>query len=115
MKSSRSRSALPLPVSRALRKLGNDIGLARRRRGISTALMAQRAFISRTTLVRVENGDPGVSLGIFASVVFVLGMTDRLASLLDFSIDPIGRDLDEERLPKRIRRPKSSEAGVHAT
>ena len=45
--------------------------------------MAERAFISRSTLVRVEKGDPGVSLGIYASVLFVLGMADRLGDLAD--------------------------------
>jgi hypothetical protein len=34
-------------------------------------------------MVRVEKGDPSVSLGIYASVMFVLGMTERLANLLD--------------------------------
>jgi DNA-binding XRE family transcriptional regulator len=115
MKTSRAQSALPLPVSRALRKLGADISIARRRRGISTPLMAERAFISRTTLVRVEKGDPGVSLGIYASVIFVLGITDRLTNLLDPSQDPTGQALEEERLPKRIRTRRSSEAGDHAT
>jgi DNA-binding XRE family transcriptional regulator len=115
MKTSRAQSALPLPVSRALRKLGTDISVARRRRGISTPLMAERAFISRTTLVRVEKGDPSVSLGIYASVIFVLGMTERLANLLDPSQDPAGQALEEDRLPKRIRSRKSPEAGGHAT
>jgi hypothetical protein len=66
--------------------------------------MAERAFITRNTLAKVEKGDPGVSLGIYASVLFVLGMTDRLAELVDPARDPMGQDLDERRLPKRIRR-----------
>lgn len=115
MKSSRAQSALPLPVTRALRKLGGDLSVARRRRGISTALMAERAFISRTTLVRAEKGDPGVSLGIYASILFVLGMTERVASLLDPSNDHAGQALEEERLPKRIRTPKTHEGDGHAT
>ena len=65
--------------------------------------MAERAFISRSTLVRVEKGDPGVSLGIYASVLFVLGMADRLGDLADVARDPVGLSLEEERLPRRIR------------
>jgi transcriptional regulator with XRE-family HTH domain len=103
MRSSLAKTALPIPVRRALKKLGADISVARRRRGIGTALMAERAFTTRPTLMKIERGDPAVSLGIYASVLFVLGMTERLASLVDPAQDPLGMSLDEERLPKRIR------------
>jgi hypothetical protein len=78
--------------------------------------MAERAFISRSTLVRVEKGDPGVSMGIYASVLFVLGMADRLGDVMDAARDPVGLSLEEEWLPRRIRaaRPRSSDAG-HGT
>jgi transcriptional regulator with XRE-family HTH domain len=69
-------------------------------------IMAERAFISRATLGRVERGEPSVSLGIYATVLFVLGMTDRLAALADPTADRLGLMLDEEQLPKRIRLPK---------
>lgn len=103
MRSSLAKTALPIPVRRALKKLGADISVARRRRGIATALMAERAFTTRPTLMKIERGDPSVSLGIYASVLFVLGMTERLADLVDPAQDPLGMALDEERLPKRIR------------
>lgn len=99
----KSKAALPIPVRRALRKLGTDIRDARRRRRIPTAVMAERAFISRMTLNKVEKGDSGVSLGIYATVLFVLGMTDRLAELADPRHDAVGLSLEEERLPQRIR------------
>ena len=73
--------------------------------------MSERAFISRTTLVRAEKGDPGVSLGIYASILFVLGLTERLTNLVDPSNDHIGQALEEEHLPKRIRTPKPLEGG----
>jgi transcriptional regulator with XRE-family HTH domain len=107
---SQSNSELPLPVQRALRKFGGDVRDARLRRRISTAILAQRASISRSTLFKVERGDPGVSLGIYATVLFVLGMIDRLNSLVDVRQDVIGLELDEERLPKRIRSRKSKSA-----
>ena len=65
--------------------------------------MAERALISRMTLNKVEKGNPGVSLGIYATVLFVLGMTDRLAELADARHDAVGLSLEEERLPQRIR------------
>ena len=108
MKSSKAKTALPLKVSRAILKLGADISVARRRRGISHALMAERAFISTSTLGRADRGDPGVSIGIYASLLFVLDMTDRLATLVDPGQDAVGLALDEERLPKRIRQPRNS-------
>lgn len=93
---------LPVPVRRALRKLGSDIRDARRRRRIPTAVMAERVMISRPTLVKVERGDPSVSLGIYATALFVLGMIDRLANLADASKDVVGLELEDERLPERI-------------
>jgi len=94
-------------VKRAIEKLGADISVARCRRAISHGLMAERAFISPSTLVRAEKGDPGVSLGIYASILFVLDMTDRLSALADPAHDPVGQALEEQRLPKRIRQPRT--------
>jgi len=94
---------MPIPVTRALRKLGHDIKDARRRRRISMEIAAQRASISRPTLDRVERGDPSVSIGSYATVLFVLGMVDRLVDLVDPKNDPVGLQLEEEHLPKRIR------------
>lgn len=68
-------------------------------------LMAERVFTSRQTIARIERGDPRVSMGIYATVIFVLGLTDRLSSLVDATVDPFVLDLDEERLPKRVRPP----------
>jgi transcriptional regulator with XRE-family HTH domain len=99
----RSVPPLPLPVKRALAKLGADIRSARLRRRISTTIMAGRAFITRPTLLKVERGDPGVSLGIYATVLFVLGLTPRVADLADARADETGHQLEEEQLPKRIR------------
>ncbi|MCK4506475.1 MAG: hypothetical protein KAW14_12740 [Candidatus Aegiribacteria sp.] len=95
---------LPIPVQHLLRKLGQDIRDARRRRRIPTAILAERASISRTTLAKLEKGNPGVSLGIFATVLFSLGMSDRLADLADVRHDRTGLALEEENLPKRIRK-----------
>ena len=54
--------ALPSPVDNAMRKLGNDIWDAWLRGCIPVAVMAQRAFISRTTLVKLEKGYRGVAV-----------------------------------------------------
>jgi DNA-binding XRE family transcriptional regulator len=94
--------------------MGVDIRDARRRRRIPTATMAERAGISRTTLHKVEQGDPGVSLGTYATVLFVLGLEERIADLADPRNDAVGLDLEAEALPKRIRarRPRTSQTGA---
>lgn len=98
----RTNPPMPLPVKRALAKLGSDIRAARLRRRITTSLMAERAMITRTTLSKVEKGNPGVSLGIYATVLFILGMTNRLSELADVRSDDVGLQLDETRLPKHV-------------
>jgi hypothetical protein len=107
----KSLRTLPIPVRNALRKLGRDIRDARLRRRLPTTVVAHRAFIDRKTLGKVENGDPGVSVGTYATVLFILGMTDRFAELADARFDPVGLALEEERLPKRIR----SKSEAHST
>lgn len=103
MKATRALSALPVPVRRGLRKLGQDLSFARRRRRLTMALVAERAFIGRNTLTRVERGDPSVSMGIYATVLFVLGLADRIATLADPGGDRAGLALEEEQLPRRVR------------
>lgn len=104
----RAPSPLPIPVKKALRKLGQDIRKARLRRRITMDLMAKRALISRTTLTKVEKGDSSVSLGIYASVIFVLGLMPNLANILDVDNDELGRILEDEKLPQRVRLPNLS-------
>ena len=103
--------ATPLPVVRALRKLGADIRDARRRRRIPVAILSERASISRTTLHRIEKGDPTASAGNYATVLFALGMADRLADVADVRHDAVGLALEEEHLPQRIRLPRRQQPG----
>src|SRR5258707_15800203 len=103
MRTSRLSVVLPIPVRGALRKLGRDIRDARRRRRIPAAIAAQRASISRTTLVKIEKGDPGVAIGIYATGLFGLGMADRLGDLAAPKKEPGGLQLEEENLPRRNR------------
>lgn len=86
-----------------MRKLGADIQVARKRRRLTMAIVAERAFISRNTLTRVERGDPAVTLGVYATVLFVLGLAGRLGDLADPLSDNVGLSLEAERLPKRAR------------
>lgn len=103
---------LPLsaPVTRALAKLGRDLALARRRRRLTQASLAERAGIARKTLTRLEKGDPRVALEYLGRVMQVLGEIERLGQLLDTGVDQAGLLMMDEDLPRRVRARKSTEA-----
>jgi len=96
-------STLPRAARQALIKLGEDITVARKKRRISTVSMAERAFISRGTLYKVEKGDPSVSMGIYATVLSILGLIDGLGQVADRRNDSLGLDIEEDRLPKKVQ------------
>ncbi len=106
----RTSHVLPIPVVRALRKLGHDIRDARRRRRIPVSILAERASLSRMTLNKIEKGDAGVYIGNYATVLFSLGLIDRLADVADPTHDTLGRELEEEHLPERIRLARPTKA-----
>lgn len=94
---------VPLPVERAIRKLGSDISLARRRRHISQASLAERMGASLSTVRRMEKGDLRVPIHFFARALHVFGEIQALEDLLDTTKDDIGLTLMDENLPKRVR------------
>jgi transcriptional regulator with XRE-family HTH domain len=98
---------LPIPSIRALKKLGQDISCARRRRRITVQLISERANLSKNTILKIEQGSPSVSMGGYAAVLFVLGLTERIGNLADSIYDLTGRQLEDENLPKRIHLPKN--------
>ena len=93
----------PAAVRRVLRKLGADIRDARRRRRLSMAVVAERAFTSRSTLQRIEAGDANVGIGIYAAALQALGLLDGLEGIADISHDTTGQALVSAALPKRVR------------
>ena len=103
MRDTRALDALPIAVRRSLKKFGQDLSIARRRRRLTMELVAERALVTRKTLGRVERGDASVSLGIYATVMFVLGLSARLDMLADAGDDELGLALEEQQLPKRVR------------
>ena len=97
-------------VRRALRKLGADIRDARRRRRLPMAVVAERAFTSRSTLQRVEAGETNVGIGIYAGVLQALGLLDGLSRIADIGNDSVGQALASAELPRHVhlRRPAGS-------
>jgi transcriptional regulator with XRE-family HTH domain len=98
-----AHKSLPRSARSAISKLGEDIAVARKKRRISTVSMAERAFISRGTLYKVEKGDPSVSMGVYATVLSILGLADGLGAAADRRDDSLGLDIEEDRLPKKVQ------------
>lgn len=99
---SRTTPLAPLAVRRALRQLGLDLQRARRRRRLTAEMVAQRAQITRPTLRRVERGDASVAVGTYASVLWVLGLGERIGELAAPETDALGLSLADEQLPQRV-------------
>ena len=102
-KNSRSLSSLPPEPAHAVAQLGEYIRVARKRRGMTLDDMASRMFVTRKTLARLENGDPGVSLAVLASALWVLGFEKDLKEVALPEKDKVGNYLDRQRLPQRVR------------
>ena len=98
-----SQKSLPNEIVGALTHLGKQIRIARKRRAITMEEMASRMFVTRKTLWRLENGDPGVTLGILASALWVLGLEKELGRIAQPEHDEIGIYRERKRLPKRVR------------
>lgn len=98
---------LPPKVKRALSKLGADVAMARKKRGLTILMMAERLGIAKSTYLRIEKGDPSVSMGAYAMTFFVLGFPGILGEILDPRSDDQGILLDAERLPQRVRTRKT--------
>lgn len=96
-------SILPPKIRRSLAKLGADLAVARKKRNLTIRMMAERVGVAKSTYLRVEKGDPRVSMGVYAMALFVLGFGDSLGDLVDARRDEQGLLLDMERLPERVR------------
>jgi transcriptional regulator with XRE-family HTH domain len=98
---------LPLGLRRSLAKFGHDLAVARRKRHLTVAMMAERTGLAISTYARIEKGDPSVAMGAYAMALFVLGFGESFGILADARRDEVGLMLDEERLPKRVRTRKA--------
>lgn len=106
-------SPIPLPVERALRRVGHNVALARRRRHLSQEALAERIGASVNTVRRMEDGHPGTALQHVARALQVFGELDKFENLMDTAQDSVGLALMDEKLPQRIRtRRRPSEPGA---
>jgi transcriptional regulator with XRE-family HTH domain len=95
--------AVPPPVARALRSVAGDVSVWRKLRGLTQAQLADRAGVSRDTVVRLEGGDGGVSLENLLRILRGVGVLDSVHRALDPYETDVGRMRSEEELPRRVR------------
>jgi transcriptional regulator with XRE-family HTH domain len=98
-------STTPVAVASGLRRIGEDLGTWRRLRRLTAAQVADRAGVSRHTVMRLENG-AGAGLESVLRVARALGLLDSLVVALDPYATDVGRMRSEEALPERVRRPR---------
>ena len=94
-------------TQRILEQMGLQIKYARLRRKLPSELVAERAGISRATLVSIEKGSPSVAMGCYAAVLHALNYMDK-DLLLVAKDDELGRKLQDLDLPVRKRAPRST-------
>ena len=95
---------LPRKLEDKMKVVGEQIRLARLRRDLSIAQVAERATCSPVTISRVEKGAPTVAIGIYLRVLYALQLDDDI--LLLAQKDDIGRGLQDLRLKQRERASK---------
>ena len=92
---------LPRKAAQNLQIVGEQIRLARLRRDLSIAQIAERAMCNELTVIRVERGTPTVSMGIYLRILYALGLDESILCLA--KDDEVGRSLQDMDLKHRMR------------
>ena len=93
--------SLPSAVTSALGALGENLAVARLRRRESQRAWALRLGVSVPTLIRMERGDPGVGMGIYATALWLIGRATALPELADPQADRGALERDVRAAVKR--------------
>ena len=97
---------LPRKLEQKMQIVGEQIKLARLRRNLSMAQVAERATCSQLTVGRIEKGAPTVAIGIYLRVLYALQLDDDI--LLLAKEDAMGKALQDLSLKKRERASKKN-------
>ena len=95
---------LPRKLEQKMQVVGEQIKLARLRRNLSIAQVAERATCSPLTVSRIEKGVPTVAIGIYLRVLYALQLDDDILSLA--KDDELGRALQDMNFSPRKRASK---------
>lgn len=96
----------PVAVAGAQRRMGEYLATWRKLRQLTAVQVADRAGISRYTVMRLEGGE-GASMENLLRVARALGVLDLLAAALDPYATDLGRLRAQELLPERVRSPRT--------
>ena len=99
MSKSTMGTKLPRKLEEKMKVVGEQIKLARLRRDLSLAQVAERATCSPLTVSRIEKGSPTVAIGIYLRVLYALQLDDDI--LLLAKDDELGRQLQDMALTTR--------------
>lgn len=102
-KSSTAARTIPTGALRALQALGENLRVARERRGESLRAWAARMDVSVPTLQRMERGDPTVGMGVYATAVWLGGQVDALARIMTPTSDVAANELEVAKASRRRR------------
>lgn len=94
---------VPMATRLAARRIGENLSTWRRLYGLSSQQVAERAAVSRSTVSRLENGDPTVSFATFLNVCRAVGILDAISAATDPYETDLGRARADTAIPQRIR------------
>ena len=94
---------VPMATRLAARRIGENLSTWRRLYGLSSQQVAERAAVSRSTVSRLENGDPTVSFATFLNVCRAVGILDAISTATDPYETDLGRARADTAIPQRIR------------
>lgn len=100
-KQSGALDSLPPAAVEALRRLGENLALARVRRQESQRVWAKRLGVSIPTLVRMEQGEASVAIGVYATALWLMGRAAALPGLAEPKEDQGALELDVRRASER--------------
>jgi transcriptional regulator with XRE-family HTH domain len=99
----------PEEVTFRLDEYGERVRTSRVRRRWSKTDLAERIGVERRTVTRLEQGEPGVGMGVFLAALWVLGLWDTTGGLANPEADKVGAFLEKQRQPQRVRRQQEKE------
>jgi transcriptional regulator with XRE-family HTH domain len=112
-KTSHAQKTLPPAAAQALRRLGENLAIARLRRRESQRVWAKRLGVSAPTLIRLERGDPGVGVGVFATALWLIGRVDALPEVAAPETDRGALEKDVRKaMERRAAGSSASEIGA---
>ena len=99
-----SSQFLMFGVEELLQRVGQNIRTARIRRNLTILELANRVHVDERTISRLEKGDPSINFKNLVTVLMVLGLEDSVFDLADPNADELGRALELQKYPKRVRK-----------